>query len=145
MSRRKDRLRRQGRVMGPLCDFVRGRKCLVCGRPGEPHHVRPRGHGGSREDWLPIVVRDGRIIEYKGIVGNIAPLCHDHHIILHGPNGGVETFAQRYRISLPIEAVRIGREFEAASPYAFEHLDEIYALVALRKPELCFPETRKSA
>jgi hypothetical protein len=40
-------------------DFVRGLPCLICGAPGEPHHVRHRRGFGDAH--------------------NIVPLCHHHH------------------------------------------------------------------
>lgn len=146
MSRRKDRLRRQGRVFGPLSDFGRGRPCVVCQAPSKPHHVRALGHGGSKEDWLPIIERVGRVLEFKGIVGNVCPLCNLHHNELH--TGGPETFARKYRVSLALVATQIGREFAEKHPAPFKKLEEIYARVALSKPELAFPppeRERKSA
>lgn len=137
--KRRDRLREQGRIFGPLCDYVRSRQCCVpgCPAPGSPHHVHARGMGGSVEDWLPIIRRTGRVLEFIRIVGNVAPLCHHHHQQLH--QGGVMTFARQFNVSLTTIAKGYGDRFAKKHPAQFAELDELYAGYALRNPELCFP------
>lgn len=139
MSKRRDRLRKQGRVFGPLCDFVRGRECLVdgCSMYGQPHHVRARGKGGSWEDWIPIIKRDNRVVQFVGIVGNVVPLCHEHHGKLEAE--GNLTFEREFVSGLDWRSTELGEQFRRSDPDAYVKLDEIYALVALRRPELCVP------
>lgn len=70
---------------GPLGAFVRGLPCCVdgCRRgPCDPAHVRSRGAG--HHAW----------IEIDGVrVGNIAPLCHPHHVEQHH---GIRSFERAH-------------------------------------------------
>lgn len=97
--RREKRQRRE--VYGPLCDHVRGSPCLVCGKGSDPHHVRSVGAGHG--DWLD---RDGER------VGNVVPLCREHHRELDSVGSGPVTFHRKYNLDLAVEAERIGRDFQ---------------------------------
>ena len=55
-------------------DSIQGKPCVICGRPGEPHHPKTKGSGGSDLD--------------------AKPLCHIHHRQFHG--WGRFTFCEKY-------------------------------------------------
>lgn len=72
---------------GALGEFVRTFGCAVegCGRRSECAHVKSRGAGGHA--WL--VDQAGRY------VGNLVPLCHEHHRLQH--TVGVRAFNNEHR------------------------------------------------
>lgn len=61
------------------------RKCIICGRPADIHHVDAIGMGRNRK-----TVDDSQARKI--------PLCRAHHNEAH--NTGVETFARKYHLSL---------------------------------------------
>ncbi len=71
---------------------VREMRCLVCGRQGEPHHLKPIGMGRNRKREMPE--------HYTAI-----PLCRKHHIEIE--TIGVEQFNLKHRIDVWREAFRI--------------------------------------
>jgi len=71
---------------------VRKMRCLVCGRQGEPHHLKAIGMGRKRKREMPE--------HYTAI-----PLCHNHHIEIE--TIGVERFNSLHRIDVWREAFRI--------------------------------------
>lgn len=58
------------------------KKCKVCGRIGERHHIKSRGAGGGDEDK------------------NILILCRNHHQEIHMI--GKKTFAKKYGLEQEI-------------------------------------------
>lgn len=85
---------------GDLAAFVRLLPCVVCARPSwsEPHHVRNRRMWGA---WI------------NGCVGNLVPLCREHHDELH--DHGARTFEAAHGVDLGDEAARIGEQFKAGA------------------------------
>lgn len=76
----------------PYTEFVRARfRCCVpgCNAPAEPHHVRTKGALGKQVDE-----------------GNVAPLCAHHHTGAASVHYlGRRTFARRFKVCLPAEAL----------------------------------------
>ena len=71
---------------------VRKMRCLVCGRQGEPHHLKKIGIGRNRKREM--------LEHYTAI-----PLCREHHIEVE--SNGVERFNSLHRIDVWREAFRI--------------------------------------
>lgn len=96
-ERHAEQLERQ---FGDLADFVRWLHCSVCSQPAfaEPHHVRNRRMWGA---WLEDLEGE--------LVGNLAPLCHDHHRELHAH--GAATFERRHGVRLADVARKVGERF----------------------------------
>jgi hypothetical protein len=59
------------------------RKCVICGKPGEVHHVDAIGSGRNR-----------RKVDHSK--HNLMALCRKHHTELH--NGGQETFFRKHHV-----------------------------------------------
>lgn len=75
-------------AFGPQSQRCRSLPCSVPGctrRPAEPHHVRTRGAGGSDSDCVP--------------------LCHEHHMELHGK--GRHTFETKHAVDLTAYAAAL--------------------------------------
>jgi hypothetical protein len=70
-------------------EVARRLRCAVpqCGRRSVPHHVRTKGRQGQVDP------------------GNVAPLCWHHHE--EGHRIGWRTFAKKYRVCLPGEALLV--------------------------------------
>lgn len=69
-------------------DEFRGAPCTICGRPGEPDHIKSRGAGGSDEAF------------------NLWSMCREHHMDRH--RIGFMTFVRRF--ALQKELLRKGWE-----------------------------------
>ena len=67
---------------------VLNRKCCICGKPADVHHVRALGMGRDRED----VVHEGM---------EVLPLCRIHHTEAH--KLGRLTFKSKYHIGRGVE------------------------------------------
>ena len=85
-----------GESMYSLCEDVPryvwaaavNKRCAVCGKPAELHHVDSVGMGRNRKEICHIGMK-------------CLPLCREHHTLIH--RIGKETFLQTYHL----EAVRI--------------------------------------
>ena len=71
---------------------VRKMHCLVCGRQGEPHHLKAIGIGRKRKNEM---------LEHYTVI----PLCRKHHTEIH--TIGIEQFNLIHRIDVWREAFRI--------------------------------------
>ena len=73
-------------------DYIRSLPCLICGKPGEPHHLEAVGMGRNRNRELK---------EHYTTI----PLCRNHHIEIE--TVGLKAFETKYNVNLWREAMRL--------------------------------------
>lgn len=96
MRRANPRRRRRALAedFGDLADVVRTLPCCVAGctrGPSDPAHVHSRGAGGHA--WIKVG---------EQLVGNLAPLCREHHREQH--QRGARTFYARHSFVVALGA-----------------------------------------
>ena len=80
---RESGIERTGDIFNYLVSCIHHKKCCICGRPADIHHLDAIGMGNDRK--------------YYDDSGNkIIALCRKHHVIAH--NKGRETFCALYHV-----------------------------------------------
>jgi hypothetical protein len=61
---RERRAKRHERNFGSHADWIRSRRCDLCGAPppSDPHHARTRGAGGDRKVLVPLCRKCHRMV-----------------------------------------------------------------------------------
>lgn len=85
-------------------DFIRGKDCLICGKPGEPDHLEEVGMGNSRKK-----------LSYRHL--SAVPLCRLHHDLRH--KWGTYDFEGDHSLNVYREALSLFIEYLSGTAQPF--------------------------